>query len=917
MGKPSIAELLLASGYSVFTPELVQRASDVLYGNIGANLDARDWAAIMQAGNPLQASEGALRTMYQDNSYLLRNTQHLVQSGYVAAQAEITYRQMSGRLGYSYNPAWSDGTTYDQLGDLSLDQLVNMVPPPIAPTLSLLASAAGITAVVNVAGTVTASVTGSLGSFAAGNTLLSEQLSVKQGFLSLAANGQTSALTSQYITLGTAAGETLDLRGTGVRVDYVFAGAGDDEIRGGEGNDGLFGAGGNDSIFGNEDDDLLYGGDGNDAIQGGQGDDTVYGEAGDDNLEGGSTGDDLLDGGPGNDNVLGGSGADTLIGGEGNDRFFFILSADLFSGGQAVDSIDGGLGTNTLVLADPTLGVQNSFDITATDSWQRISNISRIEAAGAYGAQFNLVLNDNAYEAGLRVIDLSADTETTLNANFIDVSAESGAANRYTLTGHGGIDVITGGAGGDIISGGGGQDTLKGGSGNDEFRFSTSTQAAAAQLVDGEAGTDILTITAQVTAAIDLNANVQGVETLYLSGGSTAKVTLDASMTGATVWDSAILELNTNGQTVNATALMDGKTLTLTDTATNSATVSLAFGDLDASAYDGNLTVTAVVGTNVIKTGNGNDSITTIAGDAAIDAGAGNDTITGGIGADSLTGGTGDDRFVYDGTPDILPGENIIEGTNGGTDRLIGTAAMDFSALKVNGALDLEGAGVAEGIEEIILASGTSTFVGAQLSGNDIAINERSDGITTLLINLAQDASVDFSALTFAQVSGGNAFDDGADIIDIVAKSGVSNDNITGTRFVDKITAGGGSDTVKAGAGADTIDLTESVQAADIILLDQTTSADTVTGFDLTDTVQLSKAVYAALGATGAALDATAFVSGAGVVAGADADDRIAYNTSTGDIYYDADGNGGGAAILIATLSGAPALTESNFYVVA
>ena len=47
MKKPSIAELLQASGYATYPPELVQRAMSALYGNIGANLDARNWASIL------------------------------------------------------------------------------------------------------------------------------------------------------------------------------------------------------------------------------------------------------------------------------------------------------------------------------------------------------------------------------------------------------------------------------------------------------------------------------------------------------------------------------------------------------------------------------------------------------------------------------------------------------------------------------------------------------------------------------------------------------------------------------------------------------------------------------------------------------------------------------------------------------
>ncbi|MGQ0652250.1 MAG: hypothetical protein ACT4P4_08300 [Betaproteobacteria bacterium] len=40
------------------------------------------------------------------------------------------------------------------------------------------------------------------------------------------------------------------------------------------------------------------------------------------------------------------------------------------------------------------------------------------------------------------------------------------------------------------------------------------------------------------------------------------------------------------------------------------------------------------------------------------------------------------------------------------------------------------------------------------------------------------------------------------------------------------------------------------------------------------------------------------------------------YDTSTGGVYYDADGSGSGAAVLFATLQGAPALAASDITVI-
>ena len=46
-----------------------------------------------------------------------------------------------------------------------------------------------------------------------------------------------------------------------------------------------------------------------------------------------------------------------------------------------------------------------------------------------------------------------------------------------------------------------------------------------------------------------------------------------------------------------------------------------------------------------------------------------------------------------------------------------------------------------------------------------------------------------------------------------------------------------------------------------------------------------------------------------------DADDRIVYDSGTGEIFYDADGSGAVAAILFATVTAGSPLTNADFFI--
>lgn len=511
----------------------------------------------------------------------------------------------------------------DQQGNAS-EKAVSLTVNDIAD-LSVFSTGTGFSVRLYDAGSIAMSVSGALGSYPLGVTPLTEQASLKEGFLSLTVGGQIISTTPQYVVLGTSGNDTYDAGPAGVRADYMFGGAGNDTLLGGEGNDILIGGGGDDTLYGNENDDLIYGGDGNDFIQAGQNNDTVYGGAGNDSIDGGST------------------GADTLYGEGGDDRFLYRKSEDLFSGLQSVDFIDGGAGTNAIVIAYNVIGTQNAFTISASSSFARITNISRIEAAGNYGAQLNVSLNDDAYEAGLRVIDLSADGETTLNANFINISAETGSSNGYTLIGHNGQDAITGGAGSDTITGLDGVDTLSGGAGSDTFVYTSMAQFlssnAVVDTITGGLGTDVVRVDAALAITISDSLARADVETLR------------QNHTGAA-----------NVEMTDFAKLGSISTIDIAASTTNSM--------LDLSAMSGPV--------NLIG-GGGNDLILGTSGPNNIFGGAGNDTIRGGDGPDVISGDAGDDLLEGGSGPDII-------NANIGADTVVGGPGVDMITLDMAGA---------------------------------------------------------------------------------------------------------------------------------------------------------------------------------------------------------------------------------------
>ena len=114
----------------------------------------------------------------------------------------------------------------------------------------------------------------------------------------------------------------------------------------------------------------------------------------------------------------------------------------------------------------------------------------------------------------------------------------------------------------------------------------------------------------------------------------------------------------------------------------------------------------------------------------------------------------------------------------------------------------------------------------------------------------------------------------------------------------------GGADTLAGSAGADGFAFTTALGGGNVDRIGDFQSG--------VDKLRLDDALFAGIGTPGA-FNAAAFVTGS---TAADGNDRIVYNQATGQLFYDADGSGAGAALLFATLDAHPVLAASDFTVI-
>jgi uncharacterized protein len=277
--------------------------------------------------------------------------------------------------------------------------------------------------------------------------------------------------------------------------------------------------------------------------------------------------------------------------------------------------------------------------------------------------------------------------------------------------------------------------------------------------------------------------------------------------------------------------------------------------------------INALTGTTAINlTGNqlnhqlnGNDGVNILI------SGEGNDSLFGNRGADDLYG---------------LAGEDFLDGGDA-ADYLSGGANDDYL---VGG----------EGADILLGGDGDDNYVA---DGDDLLIEyvgggEDSVRVTTSFV-LVAGSEVEF---IYADETDNLAID--------IFGNEFAND-ITGNAGVNRLGGGLGADTLTGGLGQDYFDFSAALGNGNV---------DAVTDFSSDDDLFLiDSRIFT--GMTTGFLDASAFLSGAGVTAATSAAHRIIHDTTTGKLYFDADGDGAGAAVEFATIAPGAVAINFDFYV--
>ncbi len=639
--------------------------------------------------------------------------------------------------------------------------------------------------------------------------------------------------------------------------------------------------------------DTLDGGLGADTLEGGTGNDVyVVDNAGDRVIEESGAGTDLVQSsvsfnltGQAIENLTLTGGA--TINGTGNELANLILgngAANLLQGLGGADTLDGGLGADTLEggTGNDVYVVDDAGDVV-------------IEALGG------------GTDLALSSVSFTLTGQAIENLTLTGAAATSGTGNELA-------NRILGNGAANVIDGAVGADTMEGGNGNDTY---VVDNAGDRVIEVAGAGIDL------VQSSASFNLTGQAIENLTLTGGSAISGTgneLANRITGngaANMIDGGVGADTMEGGNGNDTYVVDNvgdRVIEAAGAGTDHVLSSVSFNLTGQNAE--NLTLIGVAAIN----GTGNGLANLIVGNGAanlLQGGTGGaDTLDGGMGADTLDGGTGNDVYVVGDT-----GDRVIEATGAGTDHVLSSVSFSLIGQSIENLTLTDGSAIGGTGNELanrILGNAAANLLDGGAGADTM---QGGNGNDTYVVDHAGDRVIEAAGAGTDHVLSSVSFNLTGQAIESLTLTGGAAINGTGNGLANRITGNdaanllqggtGGADTLDGGLGADTLTGGTGPDAFLFTSAFGGSNIDHITDFSVPDDhILLSAAIF--MGLPTGTLAASAFVIGP--TAG-DAFDRIIYNSTTGALLYDADGNGGGAAVQFARLNSGLSLTAADFIV--
>ena len=554
----------------------------------------------------------------------------------------------------------------------------------------------------------------------------------------------------------------------------------------------------------------------------------------------------------------------------------------------------------TLRILAPVVGATPSADLLTNPAGNNaINGLGGFDTLDMSAFTSAITLNTNA---GTIVSSEGGNDDVTNVEAFLLGSGEDVVTlgnSGFTVRSGAGNDQIVGGTGADTLEGGAGEDVLNGGDG-----FDTASYAGAAT------GVNINLATSLYSGSDAVGDTLTSIEAIIGSGfvdtitGSAGADTIEGGA-GDDILDGGdgIDTVSYANSTFGVTVHLDNPTPQ--DTVQQGVDKISGFENILGSAQADSLW--------------GDDF------DNRINGGAGFDLIVSGGGNNVLIGGSGGDIYILQGVNDV-----VTEAVGGGFDIILAqndftlSAGSEVEALAVSNAIGIALTGN-EFQQTLTGREGDDTLNGG--GGNDLIISGL--GTNILIGGTGDDIYYAQGANDVVTEGAGGGFDvvlAGGDLtlsatseVEVIAVNTASGVTITGSNTNQVIQGAGGNDRLIGGGGNDT--LTGSAGSDTFVLLNTFSDRDFITDFATgVDRLEISAALFGG-GLAAGPLSADQLLSGAGAVAATTAEQRFIYDSSTGNLLFDADGNGAGASILFSTLLSDgiipvfPTLTVADFLI--